>query len=42
MPVQSDHHKLTDHELVAKSLADQEFFGLLIQRYEAKLTRYIW
>lgn len=32
---------LTDTEIVAKTLEDKEFFGMLIERYEEKLRRYI-
>lgn len=32
----------TDEELVALTLQDQAFFGLLIDRYEAKIRRYIY
>lgn len=31
----------SDEELVQKTLADKEFFGLLVDRYETKLLRYI-
>ena len=31
----------TDVELVRLSLGDQEYFGLLVERYEQKLHRYI-
>lgn len=31
----------SDEELVKMTLQDKEFFGLLVDRYEAKLTRYI-
>lgn len=31
----------SDEELVTLSLEDKQLFGVLIQRYEAKLTRYI-
>lgn len=31
----------SDEELVAKTLDDKQVFGLLVDRYEAKLTRYI-
>ena len=31
----------SDQEIVAKTLVDKQFFGELVDRYEAKLTRYI-
>ena len=31
----------SDEELVSKTLEDKEFFGVLVDRYQAKLTRYI-
>lgn len=31
----------SDEELVRKSLVDKEYFGALVDRYEAKLARYI-
>jgi RNA polymerase sigma-70 factor (ECF subfamily) len=31
----------SDEELVTKTLNDKQMFGLLVDRYEAKLTRYI-
>jgi RNA polymerase sigma-70 factor (ECF subfamily) len=31
----------SDEELVRKTLEDKEFFGALVDRYEAKLTRYV-
>lgn len=31
----------SDEELVRKTLEDKEFFGLLVERYQAKLSRYI-
>ena len=31
----------SDEELVEKTLDDKEYFGVLIDRYQAKLTRYI-
>lgn len=31
----------SDEELVTKTLRDKQMFGLLVDRYEAKLTRYI-
>lgn len=34
-------HDRTDEEIVAQALKDKEQFGLLIGRYEAKLTRYL-
>ena len=32
---------LTDAEIVAKTLADKQFFGEIVDRYEAKLKRYV-
>lgn len=32
---------LTDNELVSLSLENQEYFGVLVERYEGKLSRYI-
>lgn len=32
---------LTDNELVSLSLENQEYFGVLVERYEDKLSRYI-
>lgn len=32
---------LTDQEVVVKTLKDKQFFGEIVDRYEAKLTRYI-
>ena len=34
-------HDMTDEEIVRRTLLDKEMFGLLIQRYEAKLSRYL-
>ena len=34
-------HQLTDEEIVVKTLQDKQFFGEIVDRYEAKLTRYI-
>ncbi len=34
-------HEQSDEELVILSLKDKQLFGVLIHRYEAKLTRYI-
>lgn len=31
----------SDEEIVSKTLADKQFFGEIVDRYEAKLTRYI-
>jgi RNA polymerase sigma-70 factor (ECF subfamily) len=31
----------SDEELVQKTLTDKQLFGLLIERYESKLTRYV-
>ncbi|PIU78076.1 MAG: hypothetical protein COS72_03485, partial [Candidatus Moranbacteria bacterium CG06_land_8_20_14_3_00_43_56] len=31
----------TDEELVALTLKNQDFFSCIVERYEAKLTRYI-
>jgi RNA polymerase sigma-70 factor (ECF subfamily) len=33
--------QLTDEEIVVKTLQDKQFFGEIVDRYEAKLTRYI-
>jgi RNA polymerase sigma-70 factor (ECF subfamily) len=33
--------EFTDQEIVVKTLQDKEFFGEIVDRYEAKLTRYI-
>jgi RNA polymerase sigma-70 factor (ECF subfamily) len=33
--------ELTDQEIVVKTLKDKDFFGEIIDRYDAKLTRYI-
>lgn len=33
--------EVTDEEVVRRTLADKEAFGLLIERYEAKLLRYL-
>ncbi len=32
---------LTDNELVALSLSEQDYFGILIERYQNKLLRYV-
>ena len=32
---------LSDEEIVVKTLADKQFFGEIVDRYEAKLTRYM-
>ncbi len=34
-------HDMTDEEIVRRTLLDKEVFGLLIERYEAKLARYL-
>ena len=36
-----DHPKLTDEQLVQKSLKEVDFFALLVQRYEGPLRNYI-
>lgn len=36
-----DHEQLNDAQIVAKTLQDNQNFRYIIQRYEAKLTRYI-
>ncbi len=41
MPQKSECEKKTDEELVALTLANQDFFGCLVERYEPKLMRYI-
>lgn len=41
MPQQLDAEQLSDHELVARTLADPQLFRFLVQRYQAKLLRYI-
>lgn len=38
---QLDVHQQPDEELVKLTLKDKQLFGILIERYEAKLTRYI-
>lgn len=37
----SDHHEKTDAQLAALALEDQEAFVPLVERYEAKLLRYV-
>lgn len=37
----SSHNSLTDKELVSRSLQERAFFGEIVERYEAKLRRYI-
>jgi RNA polymerase sigma-70 factor (ECF subfamily) len=37
----TDHTELTDYQLVQQSLRDPESFRFLIERYQAKLLRYI-
>lgn len=32
---------MTDEEIVIASLKEQQFFGEIVERYEAKLTRYV-
>lgn len=38
---ESDLQQRTDEELVALTLEDQKYFALLVDRYQAPLTRYI-
>lgn len=36
-----DNVQITDEEIVTRTLQDKESFGLLISRYEERLTRYV-
>lgn len=38
---QKDNQSKTDEQLVKLSLANQEYFGYLVERYQDKLTRYV-
>lgn len=38
---ETNKHQQSDEELVKLTLGDKQLFGMLIERYEAKLTRYI-
>jgi len=42
MNFQGDCQNKTDNELVKLSLKDPEWYGCLMQRYESKLSRYIY
>lgn len=36
-----DPHGMSDHELVVETLRDSEFFRFIVERYQAKLLRYV-
>ena len=41
MEIEKEYQNMSDEEIVGLTLSEQNFFGHIIERYEAKLSRYI-